>query len=151
MAGLHYDSGAPPHMFTAAKLLILRLTTRSSHDKCPKLGTAGRCPSVMAIRTAEKAESCRSPSVDRCDITAGDLELDFVQEATWKQVPSTRPNKETASQAMPPDGWRRPVAAAHAMSATPAGSSRHALTNSGLVCGASICGGMEAVLGRAKL
>ena len=41
---------------------------------------------------------------------------------------------------MPPDGCRRPVAAAHAISATPAGSSRHALTNSGLVCGASICG-----------
>lgn len=44
-----------------------------------------------------------------------------------------------ASHAMVPDGWGRPLAAAHASNAAPAGTSRNAPTKSGLVCGPSTC------------
>ena len=59
---------------------------------------------------------------------------------TWNAVPSTSPKRAQANQACQPLGCFLPLAAAQATSATPAGSKRKALTNIGLVCGASSCG-----------
>lgn len=58
---------------------------------------------------------------------------------TWNAVPSTSPKRAHASQACQPWGCFLPLAAAQATRATPAGSSRKALTKMGLVCGASSC------------
>ena len=58
---------------------------------------------------------------------------------TWKAVPSISPKRAHANQACQPWGCFLPLAAAQATNATPAGSSRKALTNMGLVWGASSC------------
>jgi hypothetical protein len=56
---------------------------------------------------------------------------------TWKHVASTRLKAAMETQAVAPPGCGRPLEAPHASSSAPAGPSRQALTNSGLVCGAS--------------